>query len=54
MERHRIRKESKLYGDANLIFQLDLAPPHTANTATKRFTVKVVLVCLIDEPACLT
>ncbi len=43
----------KLYGDADFIFQQDLAPAHTAK-GTKAGSMTMVLLCLIGQQTRLT
>ncbi len=43
----------KLYGDADFIFQQDLAPAHTAK-GTKSWFMTMVLLCLIGQQTRLT
>ncbi len=48
LEHFMFPSADKLYGDADLIFQQDLAPAHTAK-GTKSWFNDLVLLCLIDQ-----
>ncbi len=53
LEHFRLPSTDKLYGDADLIFQQDLAPAHTAK-GTKSWFNAMVLLCLIGQQTRLT
>ncbi len=53
LEHFMLPSADKLYGDADFIFQQDLAPAHTAK-GTKSWFNDHVLLCLIDQQTRLT
>ncbi len=53
LEHFMLPSADKLYGDADLIFQQDLAPAHTAK-GTKAGSMTMVLLCLIGQQTRLT
>ncbi len=53
LEHFMLPSADKLYGDADFIFQQDLAPAHTAN-GTQSWFNDHVLLCLIDQQTRLT
>ncbi len=53
LEHFMLPSADKLYGDADFIFQQDLAPAHTAK-GTKAGLMTVVLLCLIGQQTHLT
>ncbi len=48
LEHFMLPSADKLYGDADFIFQQDLAPAHTAK-GTKAGSMTMVLLCLIGQ-----
>ncbi len=53
LEHFMLPSADKLYGDADFIFQQDLAPAHTAK-GTKSWFMTMVLLCLIGQQTRLT
>ncbi len=53
LEHFMLPSADKLYGDADFIFQQDLAPAHTAK-GTKAGSVTMVLLCFIGQQTNLT
>jgi len=53
LEHFMLSSADKLYGDADFIFQQDLAPAHTAK-GTKSWFNDHVLLCLTDQQTHLT
>ncbi len=53
LEHFMLPSADKLYGDADFIFQQDLAPAHTAK-GTKAGSMTMVLLCLIGQQTRLT
>ncbi len=53
LEHFMLPSADKLYGEADFIFQQDLAPAHTAK-GTKSWFNDHVLLCLIGQQTCLT
>ncbi len=53
LEHFMLPSADKLYGDADFIFQQDLAPAHTAK-AIKAGSMTMVLLCLIGQQTRLT
>ncbi len=53
LEHFMLPSANKLYGDADFIFQQDLATAHTAK-GTKSWFMTMVLLCLIGQETCLT
>ncbi len=53
LEHFMLPAADQLYGDADFIFQQDLAPAHTAK-GTKAGSMTMVLVCLIGQQTRLT
>ena len=53
LEHFMLPSADELYGDADLIFQQDLAHAHTAKS-TKPDLMTVGLLCLIGQQTCLT
>ncbi len=54
LEHFMLPSADKLYGDADFIFQQDLAPAHTAKGTTKAGSMTMVLLCLIGQQTRLT
>ncbi len=54
LEHFMLPSADKLYGDADFIFQQDLAPAHTAKGIPKAGSMTMVLLCLIGQQICLT
>ncbi len=52
LEHFMLPSADKLYGDADFIFQQDLASAHTAKKVPKAGSM--VLLCLIGQQTCLT
>ncbi len=48
LEHFMLPSADKLYGDADFIFQQDLAPAHTAK-GTKAGSITIVILCLIGQ-----
>ncbi len=53
LELFMLTSADKLYGDADFIFQQDLAPAHTAK-GTKAGSMTMVLLCLTGQQTRLT
>ncbi len=53
LEHFMLPSADKLYGDADFIFQQDLAPAHTAR-GTKSWSMNMVYLCLIGQQTRLT
>ncbi len=53
LEHFMLPSADKLYGDADFIFQQDLAPAHIAK-GTKAGSMTMVLLCLIGQQTRLT
>ncbi len=53
LEHFMLPSADKLYGDADFIFQQDLAPAHTAKVP-KAGSMTMVLLCLIGQQTRLT
>ncbi len=53
LEYFMLPSADKLYGDADFIFQQDLAPAHTANVP-KAGSMTMVLLCMIGQQTHLT
>ncbi len=53
LEHFMLPSADKLYGDADFIFQQDLAPAHTVK-GTKAGSMTMVLLCLIGQQTRLT
>ncbi len=54
LEHFMLPSADKLYGDADFIFQQDLAPAHTLPNVPKAGSMTMVLLCLIGQQTRLT